>query len=169
MSAIFTLKKLINNRFTSKKKTFACFIDLKRAFDNVDRGILFKKLHSLGINEHFLQMMNHYYNNSEMFVKAGKEWIGDSFKIRIGLPQGQELSPILFALFIADYCPNTNGEDDVGILDCMGKLILIRAIFFADDLVLLASSRTKLCELMRISEFIVMPINSPLISISRKK
>ena len=71
----------------------------------------------------------------------------DSFKIRIGLPQGQELSPILFALFIADYCPNTNGEDDVGILDCMGNLILIRAIFFADDLVLIASSRDKLCEL----------------------
>ena len=49
---------------------------------------------------------------------SGKEWIGDAFKTRMGLPQGQELSPILFALFIADFCPNTNGEDDVGILDC---------------------------------------------------
>ena len=78
---------------------------------------------------------------------SGKEWIGDAFKTRMGLPQGQELSPILFALFIADFCPNTNGEDDVGILDCMGNLILIRAIFFADDLVLIASSRDKLCEL----------------------
>ena len=87
MSAIFTLKKLINDRFANKKKTFACFIDLKRAFDIVDRGLLFKKLNSLGINRHFLQMLNHYYNNSETFVKSGKEWIRGSFKTIIGLPQ----------------------------------------------------------------------------------
>ena len=65
----------------------------------------------------------------------------------MGLPQGQELSPILFALFIADYCPNTNGEDDVGILDCMGNLILIRAIFSSGSFVFLASGRAKLLEL----------------------
>ena len=65
-------------------------------------------------------MLNHYYNNSEMSVKSGKEWIGGAFKTRMGLPHGQELSPIPFALFIADYCPNTNGEDNVGILDYMG-------------------------------------------------
>ena len=51
--------------------------------DNVDRGLLFKKLHSLGINRHFLQMLNHYYNNSETFVMSGKEWIGDAFKTRM--------------------------------------------------------------------------------------
>ena len=53
MSAIFTLKKLMSDRLVSMKKAFACFIDLKRAFDNVDRGLLFNKLHSLGINRHF--------------------------------------------------------------------------------------------------------------------
>ena len=125
MPAIFTIKKLINDRFANKKKSFAYFIDLMREFHSVDRGILFKKVHSLGINVHFLQMLKHYYNNSKTFVKARKEWIGGAFKTRRGLPQCQKLSSILFALFIGDYCPNTNGEDDIGMLDCMGKLIVI--------------------------------------------
>lgn len=92
-------------------------------------------------------MLNNCYNNSETFVISGKEWIGDTFKTRMGLPHDQEISPILLELLIADYHPNTNGEDYVGILECTGEFILIRAIFFVDDLVLTASCRDKLCEL----------------------
>jgi hypothetical protein len=38
---IFTLKSIINSYKSKKKKVFACFIDLKKAFDTVWRKGLF--------------------------------------------------------------------------------------------------------------------------------
>ena len=45
VDAIFILQSLINNTINSKKKLYACFIDLKRAFDSVYRnGLWFKMI-----------------------------------------------------------------------------------------------------------------------------
>ena len=44
---IFTLQTLIDKAFRSTKRLYACFVDLKKAFDTVNRGALIYKLSCL--------------------------------------------------------------------------------------------------------------------------
>ena len=41
---IFALTSIIENRIQTKKDTFACFIDFRKAFDTVNRKYLWAKL-----------------------------------------------------------------------------------------------------------------------------
>ena len=46
----FLLQTLINKTTKSSKKLYAAFIDFKKAYDTVDRSLLFDRLRQLGIN-----------------------------------------------------------------------------------------------------------------------
>ena len=56
---ITTLKTLVNKHLTSKKgkKVFACFIDLKKAYDSIHHEALFAKLKKLNINGRYLSLI----------------------------------------------------------------------------------------------------------------
>ena len=52
------------------KKLYACFFDLRKAFDTVDRTILFFKiLHKYKIGGKFLKMLQKIYENNKMHIK----------------------------------------------------------------------------------------------------
>ena len=53
---IYLLHSILSNRKLSKKDTFVCFVDAKKAFDTVDRDCLWYKLLKIGIhgNSHFI-------------------------------------------------------------------------------------------------------------------
>ena len=40
----------LDNRFRKKKETFVCFVDARKAFDRVDRDLLWFQLISMGIS-----------------------------------------------------------------------------------------------------------------------
>ena len=46
---LYTLTSLIKNRKIRKKQTFVCFIDAKKAFDSVNRDMLWYKLMTIGV------------------------------------------------------------------------------------------------------------------------
>ena len=104
LSAIFTLKKIILDNFKLKKKTYACFIDLKKAFPSVSRKLLFKRLYDLGLSIELLKLLNYYYNNLKTYIKDGEKISDGYFYSRIRLPEGHVLSPILFALYVGLLC-----------------------------------------------------------------
>ena len=79
---------------------YCLFVDLKQAFDSVFQD-LWKKLSDLGISSKIITVIASLYENSNMSVKK-LEGLSDSFKINQGVFQGETLSPILFALLIAD-------------------------------------------------------------------
>lgn len=55
---IFVLNSLINNKLKKQGgKLFVAFIDLKKAFDMVDRKLLFQKLEKRGVNGRMLKMI----------------------------------------------------------------------------------------------------------------
>lgn len=75
------------------------FLDLKRAFETVDREEMLKVLNSIGIKEVELRWFNSYLNNRKQNTKFNQQ-ISTEREIPIGLPQGTALSVILFILYI---------------------------------------------------------------------
>jgi hypothetical protein len=77
------------------------FLDLKRAFETIDRDVLLKKLELYGIKNNKLKWFQSYLNGRKQVTKFGKETSEAEYN-NLGVPQGASLSQILFILFIND-------------------------------------------------------------------
>ena len=112
----------ISNAFENKHHVLAIFCDLRKAFDTVDSGILLKKLYKMGVRGPELNWFKSYLTDRKQFVCVnGKH---SSLKnIKIGVPQGSILGPLLFLIYIND----------------LPLATLLYPLLFADDTTLLAS------------------------------
>ena len=72
---------------------FAAFIDFRKAFDRVDRGILWRCLEGMGLGGRVTGFLWAVYKNLSCEVKVG-EVLSDSFGVVLGLRQGCILSPL---------------------------------------------------------------------------
>ena len=76
-------------------------MDYKKAFDSVARVHLWSKLLFYDINGKVLNIIKSLYNSAKSAVKLSTN-IGAFFNCEIGVRQGDNLSPLLFALFFND-------------------------------------------------------------------
>lgn len=106
------------------KAAGAVYIDLTKAFDTVDHCILLKKLEHYGIRGIPSKWFESYFNERNQYIQQGKVQ-SRTLKIRCGVPQGSNLGPLLFLIYV----------NDLG--DC---LRFSRAILFADDTTLYLSN-----------------------------
>ena len=66
---IFTLTSIIENRLQERKDTFASFIDFRKAFDSVNRLLLWHKIHHrFGISGNFYEALQAIYKDVECSV-----------------------------------------------------------------------------------------------------
>jgi retron-type reverse transcriptase len=101
----------------------AIFCDLKKAFDTVDHNILLKKLSKIGVCQAALKWFESYLSNRFQYVSIGSS-ASNLLCIRIGVPQGSILGPLLFLIYINDL-PNISS---------------LLSFLFADDTTLLSSN-----------------------------
>ena len=85
----------------NRHKLFAVFIDFKKAYDTVNRGLLMKRLQNLGINGIFMRNIEAMYSKTEYSIKL-KGGYTRAINSNLGLKQGCPLSPMLFNLYIDD-------------------------------------------------------------------
>ena len=79
------------------------FLRLSKAFDTVDHDILLAKLYSYGIRGIVYDWFVSYLSNRYQFVSIGNT-SSTSKPIICGVPEGSVLGPLLFLLYINDFC-----------------------------------------------------------------
>ena len=93
-------------------------VDLSKAFDSVDHGVLLTKLSWYGVID--IDWFSSYLSGRGQIVRGGRSCL----PVTCGVPQGSILGPILFILFTADLpCYLSSGSlstyaDDTVHLDC---------------------------------------------------
>lgn len=71
-------------------------MDLKSAFDKIDREILWEMLEGRGIRRGILERIKEIYENNKNVVKVNGK-VSECFWTEKGVRQGCPLSPILFS------------------------------------------------------------------------
>lgn len=79
----------------------AVFLDLKRAFETIDRERLIRKLKSFGFSTKALTWFEGYLNNRRQRTKVNGH-TSNTIPNNLGVPQGSVLGAILFILYIND-------------------------------------------------------------------
>jgi hypothetical protein len=97
---IFVLKCIIEQAKANKKPIYACFVDLKKAFDTVWRaGLFYKMLVVHKISPKFIRVLHNMYGKLQGIVKVNGQ-ISKPFNINVGLRQGCNISPHLFNIYV---------------------------------------------------------------------
>ena len=141
----FVLDTILWKARAKGKPVHMSFIDISKAYDSVNREILWKKLSSLGFSGDFLSSLKALYCDDSVDCVVNGITTRPVF-LRRGLRQGCALSPILFALYIMDVGNDIN-VSQLGFL--IGKIV-VSGLLFADDLVLVAKSASALKLLLRL-------------------
>ena len=95
---VFALKSLFDIFNYQKKKLFCAFVDYEKAFDKIWRDGLWYKLVMHGIKGKVLDVIKNMYKSIKSCVLDSRKVQSQHFESHIGLRQGENLSPILFAL-----------------------------------------------------------------------
>jgi retron-type reverse transcriptase len=85
----------MEKRRAFNKPLFMCFIDITKAYDSVNRELLWKVCRNYGITDKLVNLLKMLYKHSIAKVKINGE-LSDSFEMNTGVMQGGIPSPILF-------------------------------------------------------------------------
>ena len=132
---IATLRIIVEQSIEWNSSLYMTFIDYEKAFDSLDRNILWSLMRHYGIPEKFVRIIQKTYNDSVCkVVHSGT--LTDPFKVHSGVRQGCLLSPLLFLLAIDWTMRRTTEDHREGIQWTLFKQL--DDLDFADDIVLLS-------------------------------
>ena len=141
--ALFTLESTVNYFNRNGSKVYAAFLNCTKAFDRISHYGLFSKLIDRKFPLCFLLCLMFWYQNMVAVVKWGSV-VSREFRVPLGIKQGGITSPEYFTVYFDDLMNKLRAK---GIGCHIGKLFLA-SIFFADDICLLAPTRSALQDLI---------------------
>ena len=114
-SHILSLRRILEGATAKNLPAVMTFIDFRKAFDSVHRGILMKILRAYGIPDKLVDLIERTYTDTLAKVMT-PEGLTEAFRILAGVLQGDTLAPYLF-IIVVDYIMRTamgNLEEPVG-------------------------------------------------------
>lgn len=158
----------------NKRPCFIAFVDLTKAYDKVDRGILWLVLGRLGVPSNMIELIKGMHDGSRARVREGGVF-SDEFSLEMGLKQGSVFAPLLFNIFFGAIIKairksfSVNRVDDIKLrvrmedpLDPvpfqkrgMSKAVSLSELLFADDSAFLAASEEGLQVMLSLADEIL--------------
>jgi len=96
---VFTLQQILTNSYEFNIPTHTCFIDLKKAYDTVNRTALWRVLQKTTLSHKVLRLLENLHTNTHASVRAYGQ-LSDPFPVTNGVRQGCVLAPALFNIFL---------------------------------------------------------------------
>ena len=145
-SHILALRRILEGAQAKNLSAVMLFIDFKKAFDSVHRGILMKILRAYGIPEMIVELIETMYTDTLAKVIT-PDGLTEVFKILAGVLQGDTLAPYLFIIVI-DYLMTITFDDTEEVLGFTIKPARSRRVKaekiadteFADDVALITNT-----------------------------
>ena len=108
----------------ARKKRFPLyvyFIDLTKAYDSVDRTLLWTVLARFGVPQNMISAIRQFHDGMQARVRLDEKACSGWFAVEQGLRQGCVLAPLLFNTFFAAVInvASTRFKADKGIMDAL--------------------------------------------------
>ena len=95
---IFSLRIVMEKYKQYNKPLHMCFIDIQKAYDSVNRDLLWKICKFYGLTDKIVNLLKMLHKNSKAKVRINGQ-LSDSFDIETGVMQDEIPSPFLFNVF----------------------------------------------------------------------
>ena len=142
---INSLRVIIEQSCEWNSTTYMLFVDFEKAFDSVDRCVMWRLLLKYGIPPKIVNLTRETYNGYEcQVVHEGK--LTEPFRVTSGVRQGCILSPIIFLLVIDDIMRKSI-QRKRGLQ--WGLLNRLEELDYADDVCLLTHSFQHMKETLK--------------------
>jgi Reverse transcriptase (RNA-dependent DNA polymerase) len=136
---IFVLYSIVQKYLLKRSgKLYVCFVDFRKAFDCVNRAILWNTLRKAGVGGKMLKILQSMYKSVRSCVRCPSN-ITDFFECPIGVRQGCVLSPTLFSFLINELAREVSEKGMHGV-QLTPDIFQILILLFADDVALTSFS-----------------------------
>ena len=135
---LFVLNALVEKQLLLNKRLYVSFIDFSKAFDMVNRIILFYKLISSGWKGRVINTFRNLYGKTHFRVKCNGR-LSAPIDSNLGVNQGGIASGLMFRKYMSDLSTYLSKEYGIVISN-----EIIAHILWADDLILFSDSATGL-------------------------
>lgn len=145
--AILALRVLIGRKMEKGKETYLGFLDIEKAFDNVDWNRMFTMIKKIGINFRDWRIIWQLYKKETAVTSIGKTQ--EEAKVRKGVRYVCNLSPSLFNLYIQGALNEFNERSNGRVIVQGERINMLR---FADDIAVIDGTEQELSRELHIME-----------------
>ena len=100
LDMIYVAKLLQEHARAKNTELYFCFVDLTKAYDMVNRGILWKILEKVGVPRKMISIIRGFHENMQARVLVHGQ-LSNVIEVTGGLRQGCPLAPVLFNIYFA--------------------------------------------------------------------